>query len=191
MPVTINGSGPIAGATTVNGLTLPTDSLQSGMVLINKTDFSAVSTVSVNGCFTSTYDNYRIVISDVIGSGSNMTYLRLRAAGADSTGSIYSTQGYSASTGGGAVLNQIVAFWPLGYAATIGRCSANFEIFGAFKAQTTVVNGQVTARYGAAGNQTDQFGGTHDAATSYDGFSFYPAAGTMTGTIRVYGYRNS
>jgi hypothetical protein len=30
----------------------------------------------------------------------------------------------------------------------------------------------------------------HNLATAYDGFTFYPAAGTITGTVRVYGYTN-
>jgi hypothetical protein len=31
----------------------------------------------------------------------------------------------------------------------------------------------------------------HDVATAYDGFTIFPSSGTIAGTIRVYGYKNS
>jgi hypothetical protein len=32
--------------------------------------------------------------------------------------------------------------------------------------------------------------GSHSLTTAYTGFSLIPATGTITGTVRVYGYRN-
>jgi hypothetical protein len=34
-------------------------------------------------------------------------------------------------------------------------------------------------------------GGIHSPATAYDGITIFPASGTVTCTIRVYGYKNS
>jgi hypothetical protein len=33
-------------------------------------------------------------------------------------------------------------------------------------------------------------GGTFNATTQFDGFSFFPQSGTITGTIKIYGVRN-
>ena len=33
--------------------------------------------------------------------------------------------------------------------------------------------------------------GSHSLATAYDGMTIYPPSGTITGSVRVYGYRNS
>jgi hypothetical protein len=34
-------------------------------------------------------------------------------------------------------------------------------------------------------------GGQLTTSTQYDGFTIYPNSGNITGTVRVYGYRNS
>ena len=33
-------------------------------------------------------------------------------------------------------------------------------------------------------------GATHSVTSPYDGFTFYPSGGTISGTMRIYGYRN-
>ena len=79
MPVKINGatSGSVTLAAPATGsdvtLTLPAAAgtvattayadTAGGLQLITTQTFSAVSAVNVNNCFTSTYDNYQVVIS--------------------------------------------------------------------------------------------------------------------------------
>lgn len=48
--------------------------------------------------------------------------------------------------------------------------------------------------FGSVGSNTDAnayYAGWFNAITQFDGFTILPASGTMTGTIRVYGMRNS
>jgi hypothetical protein len=45
--------------------------------------------------------------------------------------------------------------------------------------------------YGAASSTIYMTSGAHEVATAYDGMTLYPTSGTITGTLRVYGYQNS
>jgi hypothetical protein len=57
-----------------------------GLTLLQSVTFSGVSSVSLPAdSFTSTYDNYRILLRQTQDSSSGATTLRLRAAGSDNT----------------------------------------------------------------------------------------------------------
>jgi hypothetical protein len=151
--------------------------------------FSAASTVSLNGCFNSTYDNYLLVFNSIVANGSVTVDLRLRASGTDS----------SASYSWGLVaVNQLAAAVDAGGSnATAFRLFnassdksgfSNLNINDPFKAERTLFNGSLTGSFSgnAAGGAN---GGVHSVATSYDGFTIL-SSGTITGTVSVYGYNN-
>ena len=56
-----------------------------------KVTFSSCATLSLNGVFTSSYDNYMVVVRNTSTAVNNMV-VRLRVAGADATGSNYTRQ---------------------------------------------------------------------------------------------------
>ena len=189
MPVTISGSGPVMGLTTVNSLTLPTDSIQPGMVLIASQSFSAASSVSVNNCFSSTYDNYRIILTGNASADVSM-YMRFRSAGSDNSTLNYAWQYIAAtstsvsaasSTGGSA--SSITAFY------TSDGNSASIDVMNPNLAKPTGINTSVVYTYGTL--QWRGYAALFTATTQFDGFTIYPSSGNMTGTLRVYGYRNS
>ncbi len=69
-----------------------------GLTLVASNTFSAVSTLSINDCFSATYNNYQILIS--ASTSTDITVrARLRVAGSDLSTSTYSSPGVS-STGG-------------------------------------------------------------------------------------------
>jgi hypothetical protein len=191
MPITLNGNGPIAGATTVNGLTLPTDSLQPALVLINSTSFSAVSTVSINNCFNATYENYRVEINTTNGSGSN-NHFRLRASGVDSTANYdYFLFSRHSGNAGSDVSATGANGGYLGITSTSGATAGiSLDVMRPALSQFTATNTQV-AQVEASLTWAYTGSNGHRVATAYDGITFYPASGAITGTIRVYGYRNS
>jgi hypothetical protein len=51
--------------------------------------FSAASSISINGCFSSTYDNYRIVFYNSVPTSSSQSRIRFRRSNADITSSNY------------------------------------------------------------------------------------------------------
>lgn len=194
MPITLNGSGPIAGATTVNGLTLPTDSIQPGMVLINTTTFNAVSSVSVNNCFTSTYDNYRILTRLTAASGNPTLTMRLRLSGTDASGGDYVKQDVSGFGGtAGAGLGTGQTSWHLGDSASANanRWMQSVELMGPNMALNTLATANGGFVNSTPTTFTAQASYNHSLTTQYDGLSLISSTGTISGYIRVYGYRNS
>ena len=159
-----------------------------GLVHINTTTFSAVSSVSIDNVFTSTYDNYRLVMS-LAGSSaaSNGAYIRLRSSSSDAVTNYLATILYINSS---YVSADMTTQFNLG---AIGNWTAviSLDISSPFLTAPTNINGLcggITSDY-----HTGFFGGQHTASTSYDGFTaFTDAVGSnvITGTIRVYGYRN-
>jgi len=157
----------------------------SGLVLVKtQTIGTAVSSVAVTSAFSATYDSYRVVVTD--GVGSTGAQLTLTLTG--STASYYSgafSAGYAGTNAAVYVNNGS------GWTDT-GRMDANFiavdfELVGVALAKwtrfksTNVTNSTMFLT-----------AGVHQVATAYTGFTITPTTGTMTGgTIRVYGYKNS
>jgi hypothetical protein len=176
MPVTINGSGSVTG--------VDPDSFSTGLQHIATKSFSAVSSVSVNSCFTSEFDTYR-VIADVTCTADVALQIRLRLSGTDNTSGYYAIGHYSVSGTGPTRLESANQS-----AMRIGSTNQN--------ALLTVMDlmypaSAIKTRFASTvgGNfQSSQWGGFHDDATAYDGFSLFGSSGTVTGTIRVYGYMN-
>ena len=156
----------------------------SGTVTIG----SVVSSVTVSGAFSTTYDNYKIVVAGGVGSSASHVALGLKL-GASATGyyAVAANLVYSnASTQ--YVFNNNTASWTQASAVTSSGFGAEITLFNPFLAIRTVYTSQVIpmATDAAAGPSN----GYHTAATSYTDFTLTPASGTLTGgTISIYGYR--
>jgi len=162
----------------------------SGSVDSNGTvTFSGASSVSLNGCFTSTYDNY-LVNCDFTASASVNILLRLRLNGTDSSAS-YQRQLLTADTttvsAAKAIDGSEVLFTP----ANTSRNSFKMDLFGPALARPTTgqsIAGE-NANVGASiAFRLAAFG--HNVSTAYDGLTIYSSTGNITGTLRVYGYAN-
>lgn len=156
-------------------------------LITSQTIGSAVSTVAVSNAFSSTYDNYQIIISGGVASANAHMLMTL---GATATGYYFSgpnSQYGGASVGIGTIAN--TSSWYVGRATTLTLSTSIFVSMPNLAKRTTY-----TATY--ADTQTTgyvyQIGGFLDNATQYTDFTIAPASGTYTGgTIRVYGYQNS
>ena len=163
----------------------------SGLVLVKtQTIGSAVSSVAVTDAFSSTYNNYKIIVSGGVGSANTFFNMILTGSTASYNNKfIYGTPGDSSVTGLG---NSAGAAWQyVGSNSTSGQ-TMNMDIYGPFLAAYTTFTANVAeAHYNSASAYgTNQ--GIHGVATSYTGFTLTPQSGTITGgTIRVYGYANS
>ena len=166
-----------------------------GLVLINTTTFSAASSVSLpTDTFTSTYENYQLQIFLTNSTAATIGQMRFRTAGVDNT-----TSNYFSSTlglGSGGVASNTNAF---------GATSFSLNRFGgtALGAQLSLnISNLKTSSYtsysgtgqgvdsASANYVTSVIGGAFNAGTSFDSLTIFPTAGTITGTIRVYGYKN-
>jgi hypothetical protein len=184
LAVGANNTVLTADSTTATGLKWATPN-GAGLVFIQKGTFSATATVNVNTCFSSTYDNYRILVKVTGASVVNgEVRLRMRSATTDNTSANYNYQrlyAQSTSVGGSSATNQTSAI--MGPQNTALSWFAT-DMWSPFLAENT---GYVTV---SSYNQThiDNFSGAHKVASSFDGFTMFPDAGTITGEVWVYGY---
>jgi hypothetical protein len=167
----------------------------SGLVYVTGAAFTAASSVSVNNGFSATYDNYRLLINVTSNTVATNIGLRMRAGGVDNSSANYAYAGLLSYTGsvvtaavtsGGLDTSFILSgsdptYYP-GMAMTV-------EILQPFLTNRTCyqfqgmapVNPQPYARWS---------NGAMSVTTSYDGFTIVPlSGGTLTGTYRLYGYR--
>jgi hypothetical protein len=162
----------------------------SGLTLINTTSFSGVASQSINDVFSSTYENYHIIIS-ATDTGTNFLTMRLRVSGSDvSTNTYRWSRSYvvsSSATVTGENANA-VSSWSLAYinGATTTSSTQNLNILNPFLAKPTTFNGFNT-RLDSSLSVFNAQGGANDNATSYTGFTLIGVT-NMTGSISVYGY---
>jgi hypothetical protein len=189
MPLTTYTAGEVLTATSLNdNFTFAASNPPGGLTLISTTTIgTAVASVTVSGAFSSTYDNYRIIVSG--GAGSTNDRLKM-TVGATNTGYYNGVLGhnYSGSGASGAVSNG--AAWDfVGYFNTDGIVS-DLHILSPNLAKNTFIAGV----YGQniTTGAVFMLGGYVANTTQYTAFTITTNAGTLTGgTIRVYGYANS
>jgi hypothetical protein len=162
----------------------------SGLTLVSATTIgSAVSSVTVSGAFSATYDNYKIMISG--GSASGSSPLRLKIGSATTNYyqigllSLYS----SASPLAFADSNALAFFRFVGDCST-NNIVMNLELSSPFLAKNTYFS-NVTP-IAATGSAVYFVGGYLNDTTSYSDFTITNETGVnfTGGTIRVYGYQN-
>jgi len=166
----------------------------SGLVLVATATPTAVASVSINNCFTSTYAAYLIESIITTGVGANAVLgIRLRASATDTTTNYVSqrTENYGTTVGTG--LNvQGTDEWPFGIIDPTGK-----SVFGEITLQNPNVADQTTMATRNNGRQADltyimsSAGGVQTASTQFDGITFFTTGTSFTGTIRVYGIANS
>lgn len=175
--------------------TIQGGSAKTGLFYITSATLSG-SSVSVTNAFSSTYDAYQLVFSNVIATSGQNTQVRVGAA---STG-YYQTELVAAATyptGSGTANytnNNNAAQWSTGIicgTTTTDTAGGVVNIINPFLTTgTTMQSLGVDARTTGLGTRTVT--GYHASATSYTSFTVLCGGGTFSGgTVRVYGYRNS
>ena len=181
MAVTIDGVGEINGVTLPSGDGAIATTSDLALVHINTTTFSAVSSVSLNDVFSSAYDNYSIWL--YLTKTSYLT-ARLRVSGVDASGSDYDQRLFNLfSTSVNTTLQTNSSSMQIGENATVTY--TNIQLFNPHKAARTVLKFDNFDE-----NELRNRHIVHKLTNAYDGISLIPTSGTITGTIRVYGYKN-
>jgi hypothetical protein len=180
-----------------SGLVAVTPSAVTNGTIISGTASATVnatqSTVVLKDVFSSTFDSYRVVISNLTMSntlGTTNMFAKLH----DGTNPASTNYNYgivridmasSAVQGTGAQGSTNGVLFGSG---TGDKFGASFDVINPNLATHTLFNGlqwiQVSGGYSGAG------GGMHQTSTAYTSLQIAPSTGTMTGgTITVYGYR--
>jgi hypothetical protein len=147
----------------------------------------AGSGASINGCFTTNYNNYLI---SIVGTNTVDTSLRfrMRVNGSDDTSANLYLNNYLLNNSG---------------SLSAGYFASNIADFtywytGAERVVTAEINSPALAKYttwltktGSSSSAYYNHQCTHAVNTAYDGFTlFLGGGGAFTGTIRIYGYNN-
>jgi hypothetical protein len=160
----------------------------SGLEFIkSQTIGTAVSSVTVTGAFSATYDAYQILVSGGAASGNVAMRLRLGAAATGyNTMMLFNTWGSTGSpvTGGG---NNLAYFNTLGFGTT-SELYMNAQLVNPFATTKT----QLISASEITSSGSSVVTGLHTVSTSFTDFTILTVSGTLTGgTVAVYGYRKA
>jgi hypothetical protein len=165
-----------------------------GMTLVGSANFTSATNVSFNNVFTSAYRNY-FVVSNLYGSANNLAVtFRLRASGVDYSGAGYTaadiTITNAGTLSGGGSTNQTSVEWTRVFAAA-GVPSLQTSYIG----QPQLATRKMIKKETLFNNNTSfvqQLNAYEvNAATAHDGFSLFTASGNFSGSVFIYGLRNS
>jgi hypothetical protein len=161
---------------------------KAGMVLLNTTSFSGVTSVSLPAStFTSTYKNYRVIFRSTQNTTTGTLSMRLRAAGTDLTAAEYTNGGIeSGVTENNARVNATGGTsWGF-FSVTAGNINqVVLDLLGPqVSAQTIGFYNAFTTNKGDNRIVAIQVGNSN----SYDSLSFLTSGGTFTGAVEAYGY---
>ena len=169
------------------------NALPSGALVYITTAAMTTATTNIDGCFTSAYDNYKIIIT---GTSPNTSALDptfgWRTAGVtDNTSIYYSNIIYSLNSSGPLwYYSGGITYALVGSTADI-QFTNSIEVYSPKLAKITSIAGQGNS----FGNSLAQVGiwyNNFNAATQFDGVSIRNTAGqVLTGTATIYGYRKA
>jgi hypothetical protein len=166
---------------------------KAGMVLLNTTSFSGVSSVSLAAdTFTSTYSNYRFLLN-LTGSATSQLQGRVRASGSDLTTSTYLWSSI-ASANGGTTGNRnpnaaTSTFFDLGdvYVSQNGA-SIVLDIFRPQETAPTFIVGGACNEASNTLLTSQTISAVVRNSLQYDSLTFTNLNGNIAGSYSVYGY---
>jgi hypothetical protein len=196
--LTVAGGVPSWGTVTSSSALVqmvPTSvAVGSGTATVNAAGtvtFTSVNTnLSINGCFNSTYTNYKIIV-DAVGDSTNLGIaMRMRVSGSDNTTASSYRRLQTEIDSGTTVTNSYSSSdqWTNMFLFGSGGTSAfDMSIFRPFATQMTAFTQENNTANFSSGLNRWICNGFHNQTTSYDGFSLL-TSGAMTGKIRIYGW---
>lgn len=158
------------------------------LTLITTQTFSAVASQSINDVFSASYDNYLILLNISASAGNDIT-LRTRVGGADLTGNDYNWQRLAADNISiSASRSSNTSSMRIGIVRS-DETLINVSIGNVFATKSTSFINQCLDNSTTTPAILNVYGNVNNS-TSYTGFTIFVASGTISGTARVYGYKN-
>lgn len=158
-----------------------------GLWLIDHQSVSGGASIVFTNCFSSDYDQYRLIFRNTAKSDTGNDNLKLQMGS--------STSGYrncSISSDGSTVSTNslVTAYMALGNISYLNQdFLATVELSYPYNAQPTLATSNCVQDTGSS--LTTYWGGHQETSTtSFTGCTFEIAAGTMSAEAWVYGYRN-
>jgi hypothetical protein len=192
IPVSVGGTGSATGSGLVP--IIPTSvNISGGSASTNangEVSFSSTNFVRLNGVFSSTYTNYRIVYRGIATSNVGIAF-RFSTNGSDATDNNYAYNvAYWGSRGSGTGSSASLSF--IGYIFGHNRHSWSGDIFSPNLASNRthlIGHGAGSADSDGAG-EIHFDGGTYKADNVFDGINLFTNGTFQSGTVQVLGYRD-
>ena len=163
----------------------------AGLTLINTTTFTTSANVVVSNVFTSNYNNYLVVGNYTISSAGTFIFARVSASGTPLTANYATVSQRIRSDAGATILQTSTTGMQMGSGSNYSTAgSFTLNVNNPFASARTFFTGLQSVREEDTLNYGFNFSGQTTNTTSYDGFALAPAAGTTSGTIRIYGLRD-
>jgi hypothetical protein len=188
-----NGTVLTADSAEATGMKWAAAAGGGALTLISSTTFTSSSAHNVNDVFSTTYQNYLVQINMDAPSATGYNQLRLRVGGADNTTSnyfwsgIYNVSNNTTPSGEGGAAQSSFTY---AYVESAATAQMTINICNPFETKATTYT-NTSARTNGSQSIIYYNGGAFNATTSFTGFTLFPASGTITGKVRVYGYSNA
>jgi hypothetical protein len=177
-------------------------SSSAGLEHIITSSFTGVTSASFGSdaspVFSSTYDNYRILVRSLSSTNADRNWaLRMRANTSDDSSAVYgranqgidSQAGTQNNTGGGQTSAIIL---PNGHYGSFNPYVVSFDLMGPFLASDTYGLGTTSGQLSSGATIHQSFTFVNDSNTSFNGFTFFNSSGNFVdGVVSVYGYRKA
>lgn len=165
-----------------------------GLWKVNTTTVTNQNSLNINNCFTSDYDNYKVIFTLTAVSANVNLLWQLRASGTNSNANYY-WGSLNLNTLGTAPISSnsprpAAQVNPSYLSTAIPQGSSTIELIRPNDAVNTAF--QFVENFNDTTDQQIRMGGgIHLVASAYDGISFQVTGGaTMSAVCRVYGYRD-
>jgi hypothetical protein len=152
-------------------------------------DLAGNTAVNIDGCFTSTYDTYQIVVNGYRAASAGYLWVQTRASGTTDAGANYVYNENFGTTN----INELNWRWAYAYNTT-DRSNSITTIYNPFSSATgTMCSTSYSARNGTSAFFTNFTGGQKQTQTSDTGLRLTSSAGAvaMNGTVTILGVRKA
>ena len=175
----------------VSALNTTVGNITSGLTKVGDQSFTTESAVTFDSVFSSTYDNYKVIIYTQNSASNTEFNFRFRDGSGDISSSNYNAKAiyglsssatpfansaaYGQGVSGGVIASGMGNNTPYNFSMDIWN--PNVAVAATLFATGSNVNGHTFAASGSL-----------NVTTQLTGIKFYQASGTITGSIQIYGY---
>lgn len=158
----------------------------SALTLITRATNTGDATISIDNCFTSNYDNYRIFLYGTVASSIRFINYRYRVSGSDNT----TANSYSSRTwfSTGATTSSGLTTATEGEISLFNAAQRNMSVMDVFSPALAKPTASWSRWFDTTdGGRAGRYAQIHNQSVAYDGITFF-AAVNLDVTISIYGF---